>query len=192
MNSMLLACAVLRSICLTAAASAQHLLFSSTSAAAACTAASPASAAMATPRMPIVFVSHGSPTFAIDDNPHAPKWNKFLRKQARPKAILCVSAHWYARGIAVTYNEHPETIHDFGGFSDELFQVQYPAPGDRDLCKRVKELLHAGSPSRKVELAEDWGLDHGTWVVLKRVWPEADIPVVQLRIDSSLTAADHL
>lgn len=148
--------------------------------------------AAATTRMPAVFIGHGSPMLAIQDSPYAPKWRAFFAKFPRPKAILCVSAHWYGRGTAVTYVDKPETIHDFGGFPRELFEVQYPAPGDKNLCNRVKELLSQGAHPRKVELAENWGLDHGAWTILKHIWPKADIPVVQLRIDSTLTPAEHI
>lgn len=105
----------------------------------------------------------------------------------RPSAVLCVSAHWYVPGAALTVNEAPRTIHDFGGFPPELYQVQYPAPGDPQLARRVQKLL---SPLT-VELARTWGLDHGTWSVLKHVYPRADVPVVQLSIDETQAARFH-
>ncbi len=130
-------------------------------------------------RMPSLFVGHGSPMNAIEDNHFTNEWERVAKTIPAPKAILCVSAHWLTRGTYVTHALHPKTIHDFGGFPQKLFNVQYPAPGSRELseaiCNRIKQPV--------VGLDEEWGLDHGTWSVLIKMYPEASIPVVQLSID---------
>lgn len=135
--------------------------------------------------MPALFVGHGSPMNAVDDN----QWSRGFREMAStlptPKGILAISAHWYVPGTFVTGEEKPRTIHDFGGFPDELYRVEYPAPGDPALAKRAQELT-GGS------LRMDWGLDHGTWTVLRHLRPEADIPVVQLSIDGRLSPGKHV
>jgi 4,5-DOPA dioxygenase extradiol len=130
--------------------------------------------------LPVLFLGHGSPMNALEQNRYTEAWSAIGAEMPRPKAILCVSAHWYTRGSALTINTAPETIHDFGGFPHELFQMQYPAPGDPQLARRVQQLL---SPVR-TELSENWGLDHGTWSVLCHVYPDASVPVVQLSIDA--------
>ncbi len=138
-------------------------------------------------RMPVIFFGHGNPMNAIVQNNYTEEWSRIGKNIPRPKAILCVSAHWYLPFTAVTANLNPRTIHDFGGFPEALYQVQYPAPGSLDLARRVQSLL---SPS-PVKLDESWGLDHGTWSVLCRVFPEADIPVVQLSIDETKPPQFH-
>lgn len=138
--------------------------------------------------MPVLFVGHGSPMNAIEDNEFSRGWRALARRLPRPRAILCVSAHWETRGAAVTAVERPETIHDFYGFPEALFAIEYRAPGDPKLAGRVAALL-APEP---VRLADDWGLDHGAWSVLHIMYPEADIPVVQLGIDTTRTGAFHL
>ena len=143
---------------------------------------------MTTPRMPAVFFGHGNPMNALQTNAWTESWNAIGRSMPRPKAILCVSAHWYPPATLVTAVEKPRTIHDFGGFPKPLFEVQYPAPGDLALCKRVQELL---APDVQAGLDQRWGLDHGTWSVLVHVFPDADIPVVQLSIDETQPAQFH-
>jgi 4,5-DOPA dioxygenase extradiol len=138
--------------------------------------------------MPVLFIGHGSPMNAIDDNAWSRGFKALGELLPEPKVILSVSAHWYVAGTAVTDNAHPETIHDFGGFPDELFQMQYPAPGSIDLARRVVRLLG----ENRASLRSDWGLDHGTWSVLHHMRPAADIPVVQLSIDADLAPAGHL
>jgi 4,5-DOPA dioxygenase extradiol len=137
--------------------------------------------------MPVVFVGHGSPMNAIEDNAWSRSFADFGRALPRPKSILSVSAHWYRPGTYVTGEERPKTIHDFGGFPPALYHVEYPAPGDRDLAARVVSRLKERAAPRF-----DWGLDHGTWSVLHHMWPAADIPVVQLSIDSTLAPSAHL
>lgn len=139
-------------------------------------------------RMPVLFVGHGNPMNAIEDN----AWSRGFRDLARalptPKAILAISAHWYVAGTYATSNERPETIHDFYGFPDALSRVEYPAPGAPELARRVVRLVG----ERRASLSAEWGLDHGTWSVLVHLRPAADVPVVQLSIDGRLPPAEHL
>ena len=137
--------------------------------------------------MPAIFFGHGNPMNAIEQNDYTRKWNAIGSRIARPRGILSISAHWYVPGAAVTVSTAPRTIHDFGGFPRPLYEVQYPAPGDPELARRVQQLL-APLP---VVLDERWGLDHGTWSVLCHVYPDAVIPVVQLSIDEAQPAAFH-
>ena len=139
-------------------------------------------------KMPVVFLGHGNPMYAIESNIYSQAWEQLGKSLPKPKAILAISAHWLTEGTSVTAMEYPETIHDFGGFPQKLFDVQYPAPGSIGLAKRVKELV----TSRNIELDhQDWGLDHGTWAVLKSVYPNADVPVVQLSLDMRLSSKEH-
>ena len=137
--------------------------------------------------MPVIFFGHGNPMNALSKNAYTDGWAAIGNSIPRPKAILCVSAHWYLPGTAVTACLMPQTIHDFGGFPKELYQIRYPAPGSLELARRVQELLNPVS----VGLDESWGLDHGTWAVLRHVFPGADIPVVQLSIDETQPARFH-
>lgn len=138
-------------------------------------------------RMPAIFFGHGNPMNALQQNDWTRAWATIGATLPRPRAILCISAHWYIPGVAVTTAAQPRTIHDFGGFPAPLYEVQYPAPGAPALAARVAELL---SP---IPVAADprWGLDHGTWSVLVHVYPDADIPIVQLSIDNRQPASWH-
>ncbi len=128
---------------------------------------------------PLFFIGHGSPMNAIEDNVFSQEWKKQAATLEKPKAILCISAHWETKGTQVTAMKNPQTIHDFGGFPEELFNAQYPAPGSPEYAKEIIENI------KKTTVAEDheWGLDHGTWSVLKPMFPTADIPAMQLSID---------
>lgn len=137
--------------------------------------------------MPAVSFGHGNPMNALEHNGYTERWSEIGAKLPRPKAVLCVSAHWYIPGAAVTISSNPRTIHDFGGFPRELDDVAYPAPGDPALARRVPSLL-APLP---VTLDDRWGLDHGTWSVLCHVYPKADIPIAQLSIDETRCASFH-
>jgi 4,5-DOPA dioxygenase extradiol len=137
--------------------------------------------------MPVLFIGHGSPMNGIEDTEFSRRWTKMASEIPRPKAVLVVSAHWFTKGTKITAMDFPETIHDFGGFPRELFEVQYPAPGNPVLAKETAELLH----SAKVELDHDWGLDHGTWTVVRHMYPGADMPVLQLSIDYTKSPQYH-
>lgn len=129
--------------------------------------------------MPVLFVGHGSPMNGIEDTEFSRRWTQMAKEIPTPQAVLVVSAHWFTRGTMITAMDFPKTIHDFGGFPQELFEVQYPAPGNPALAKETSELIH----SANVELDHDWGLDHGTWTIVRHMYPEAKIPVLQLSID---------
>lgn len=137
--------------------------------------------------LPAIFFGHGNPMNAIHHNPYTEAWSAIGKAVGKPKAILSISAHWYVPMSGVTVATSPHTIHDFGGFPEELFQVQYPAPGEPSLALRVQQLL-APIPVHK---DSSWGLDHGTWSVLCHVYPEADVPIVQLSIDERQPPAFH-
>lgn len=130
-------------------------------------------------KSPVLFVGHGNPMYAIQDNPFSRKWAELGKTLERPKAILCISAHWLSNGTLVHVKEKPATIHDFGGFPDELFRVQYPAPGSPEYAKEVIHTVH----SVKIKEDQDWGLDHGAWSVLRNMYPDANVPVFQMSID---------
>lgn len=137
---------------------------------------------------PVLFIGHGSPMNAILDNPWSRAQRLLASKLPRPEAILAISAHWQTRGLLATSDRTPATIHDFSGFPRELFEVGYPAPGSPDLATRVVGLL----ASRGARNSLDWGLDHGTWSVLVHLFPDADVPVVQLSLDANATPTDHV
>ena len=138
-------------------------------------------------RMPLIFIGHGSPMNAIEDNIYSRKWTELGLELPRPQAILSISAHWLTSGTYVTAMEKPRTIHDFGGFPAELFSQQYPAPGSPEIADLVQKM----QPENLIGQDLNWGLDHGTWSVLKPMFPLADIPVVQLSIDYSKPPAYH-
>lgn len=138
-------------------------------------------------RMPAVFFGHGNPMNAIQNNQYTEAWSRMGTTLPRPQAIVCISAHWYLPATLVTAMPQPRTIHDFGGFPRELFAYEYPAPGDVALASRVRELLAPVGG----ELDEAWGLDHGAWSVLAHLYPQADLPVVQVSIDETQPAEFH-
>jgi 4,5-DOPA dioxygenase extradiol len=140
-----------------------------------------------TERMPVLFVGHGNPMNAIEDNQFSRGWREMGRTLPKPRAILCISAHWETWGTLVTAMERPRTIHDFGGFPRALFEVQYSAPGSPWLAQATQATMK----SIKVGLDEDWGFDHGCWSVLRQMFPAADIPVVQLSLDYTKPAPEH-
>ena len=140
-----------------------------------------------TERMPVLFLGHGSPMNAIVENEFVVGFRNIAKTLPTPNAILCISAHWFTNGTKLTAMEMPRTIHDFGGFPEELFDVQYPAKGSPTLAKETKELLLPAI----VELDEKWGLDHGAWSVIKHLYPKANIPVIQLSIDYTKPAQYH-
>lgn len=141
----------------------------------------------ATERMPALFVGHGNPMNAIEDNIFTKGFESIAKELPRPNAILCISAHWETRGTFVTAMKQPETIHDFGGFPSRLYEVQYPAPGSPELALAIQQ----GITSTSVNLTNEWGLDHGCWTVAKFLFPKADIPVIEMSIDYSKPAAFH-
>lgn len=142
---------------------------------------------MTSHRQPAIFVGHSSPMYAIEPNRFTAAWSSLGKSLRRPDAILVISAHWVTRGTWVTAMPKPKTIHDFGGFPQALFDIQYPAPSSPALTDRVQELLSA-----LVVLEEnEWGIDHGAWSILKYFYPNADVPVVQLSLDGSLSAREH-
>lgn len=148
----------------------------------------PKSWLLMTQKAPALFVGHGSPMNAIEDTPSALGWSEIARRFGKPRAIVCVSAHWLTEGIKVTANASPRTIHDFGGFPPALFAVEYPAPGDPALAADIVARL----ASFGAEGDESWGLDHGTWSVLAHMYPKADVPVIQVSLDARRPPAQHI
>jgi 4,5-DOPA dioxygenase extradiol len=138
-------------------------------------------------KMPVLFVGHGSPMNAIENNEFSNYWKKLAIEIEKPKAVLCISAHWLTRGTFVTAMDFPKTIHDFGGFPKELNEASYPAPGSPELALETSKLI----TSTSVGLDHDWGLDHGTWSIVKNMYPDAEIPVLQLSIDYNKPANYH-
>ena len=140
-----------------------------------------------TEQMPVLFFGHGSPMNAIEENEFTKGWKQSVQSLPKPSAILCVSAHWETRGTFVTAMDMPKTIHDFGGFPQALYDVQYPAAGSPELAAATKEAVKKTS----IGLDEDWGLDHGSWSVIRNLYPDADIPVVQLSLDYTKAPQYH-
>jgi 4,5-DOPA dioxygenase extradiol len=138
-------------------------------------------------KMPILFVGHGSPMNAVEDNEFSRAWAQVGKGLPRPNGILCISAHWETRGTLVTGMEKPKTIHDFGGFPPELYAMEYAAPGSPELARVTQETVQ----KTRLSLDQSWGLDHGTWSVLCRMFPSADIPVIQLSLDRTQSPAFH-
>lgn len=138
-------------------------------------------------KMPVLFLGHGSPMNAIEDNEFSSGWKDAAKNIEKPSAILCISAHWETSGTLITAMEKPRTIHDFGGFPEELYKVQYPAPGNPVFAKEIQGLL----TRTEAGLDEKWGLDHGCWSILKHMYPEADIPVLQMSLDYYADARRH-
>ncbi len=138
-------------------------------------------------KLPTLFIGHGSPMNGIENNEFSQTWKNFGKEIPKPKAVLVISAHWLTNGTKITAMENPKTIHDFGGFPQALFDVQYPAKGDPKLAIETSKLI----TSTQVELDHEWGLDHGTWTVVKHMYPDADIPVLQLSIDFNKPAQYH-
>lgn len=138
-------------------------------------------------KMPVLFIGHGSPMNAIEDNEFSKRWQQMGQEIPKPKAVIVVSAHWLTQGTAITAMSQPKTIHDFGGFPQALFDVQYPAPGDPNLANEIQKMVT--NPS--LVLDHEWGLDHGTWSVVKHMYPNADIPILQLSIDYHKPAMYH-
>lgn len=139
------------------------------------------------PRMPALFLGHGSPMNVLQENRYTQAWRQAGQTLPRPRAIIAVSAHWYTQGTAVTAMKDPRTIHDFGGFPQALFDTRYPAPGSPELAQEIADTL---APVQ-VRLDHEWGLDHGSWGVLIKMYPDADIPVVQLSVDATKPPAWH-
>lgn len=137
-------------------------------------------------RMPVLFVGHGSPMNAVEDNAYTAVWKRLPEQIQKPKAILCVSAHWYTQGTRTQDALHPRTVYDMYGFPPQLYQVKYPASGAPDLAHQLAQML-----PRQVDIDNEWGVDHGTWSVLCRMYPKADIPVYQLSVDLSAPASIH-
>lgn len=137
--------------------------------------------------MPMLFVGHGSPMNAIEDNEFSRRWKVMGKELPQPTAVLCISAHWYTRGTFITAMEHPQTIHDFYGFPEALNNVRYPAPGNPELAKETSLLISKTT----VGLNHEWGLDHGCWSVVQQMYPEANIPVLQLSVNGAEHAAWH-
>ena len=140
-----------------------------------------------TEKMPVLFLGHGSPMNAIEENEFVAGFRRIGRETPKPSAVLCVSAHWETRGTFVTAMERPRTIHDFGGFPKALYEVQYPASGDPALAAETKNLVKG----KEVGLNNSWGLDHGAWSVIRHLYPDADIPVIQMSLDYNMSPQDH-
>lgn len=141
----------------------------------------------ASEKMPVLFLGHGSPMNAIEENEFVAGFRKVGQEIQKPTAILCISAHWETKGTFVTAMKHPRTIHDFGGFPPELYAVEYPAPGSPELAAETRDLVQKTT----IGLDDHWGLDHGAWSVLKHLYPNADIPIIQMSLDYTKPARYH-
>ena len=137
--------------------------------------------------MPVLFVGHGSPMYAIENNEFSQSWRNLGETLPVPKAIICISAHWETRGTQITAMQQPPTIHDFGGFPRELYEVQYPAPGSPELASEIIESI----ADAHIHPDQKWGLDHGAWSVIRRMYPQANIPVIQLSLDYRKSPKEH-
>jgi 4,5-DOPA dioxygenase extradiol len=146
-----------------------------------------ASSFSSTEKMPVLFLGHGSPMNAIEENEFVTGFRNIAKGIPKPNAILCISAHWETKGTYVTAMESPRTIHDFGGFPKVLFDVQYPAPGSPELAKETQQIIHR----TEVGLDQKWGLDHGCWSVIKHLYPKADVPIIEMSLDYSQTPQAH-
>jgi len=140
-----------------------------------------------TDRMPVLFVGHGSPMYVIEENEFTRTWQKLGESISTPKAILCISAHWETRGTLITAMPKPPTIHDFGGFPSELYEIQYPAPGNPELANELIQTIQ----SSDIMADNKWGLDHGAWSVIMRMYPKAEIPVLQMSLDYNKSPEEH-
>jgi len=140
-----------------------------------------------TEKMPVLFVGHGSPMNAIEDNEFSRAWTEAGQALPKPRAILCVSAHWVTRGTLVTAMEQPRMIYDMYGFPRELYEVKYNAPGSPNLAEQIRRIIK----KTDVQMDQDWGLDHGTWSVLRRMFPDASVPVIQMSLNANLQIEDH-
>ncbi len=139
-------------------------------------------------KMPVIFVGHGSPMNAIEDNEFTKNFKNVIKNIPKPEAIVCISAHWVTEGTRVTAMENPKTIHDFYGFPGELYGIEYPAVGSPKLAEEIKDLL---SDTTSVLLDNNWGLDHGTWSVVRHMYPDASVPVVQISLDFNKSHKEH-
>ena len=137
--------------------------------------------------MPVFFIGHGSPMYTIENNEFVASWNKLGKTIPVPQSVLCISAHWQTRGTLLTAMESPRTIHDFGGFPDELYEIQYPAPGNPLLADQIKQEIKGTAAG----LDTSWGLDHGAWSVMRHIFPLADIPVLEMSLDYYKTPSEH-
>ena len=140
-----------------------------------------------TPKMPVLFLGHGSPMNAIQETEFSRTWQGLKDSIPTPKAILCISAHWITEETSITSNSLPPTIHDFGGFPKELYEVEYPAPGDPDIAKQIKDSIN----DHQINLDDSWGLDHGTWSILRHIYSDANIPVLQLSLKNTADGSYH-
>ena len=140
-----------------------------------------------TEKMPVLFVGHGNPMNVMEDNEFSRAWEAAGKALPKPKAVICISAHWVTRGTMVTAMDKPRTIYDFYGFPPEMYEIRYDAPGAPDLAEQVRRIIK----NTEVKPDLDWGLDHGTWTVLKRMFPQADVPVIQMSLDANIEAQKH-